>query len=271
MDDARALPGVRIAKSLAVQALDLRPGHAVADVGCGPGEDTREMARRINPGGSVTGIDTSSIMLTEARARAAACGLPVTFRRGDAVNLPLPANSVDGVRADTLLQHVPDPAQAVTEMARITRPGGRIALTEFDLGTLAVDHPDRASTRQILSAVTAAAADGWAGRGLPGCWPPPGSPAPPCTPYSSNPATRSCAACSPPPCASSPNPARCPLMKSTAGSRPSPPPGTTATTPAARSSSPPPPHSHDPGGPWPPPLRALPTRKQEMLDPTVQA
>ncbi len=166
MDDARALPGVRIAKSLAVQALELRPGLAVADIGCGPGEDAREMARRVTPGGSVTGIDASAVMLTEARGRAAAGGLPVTFRRGDALDLPLAANSVDRCRADTLLQHVPDPARAVAEMARITRPGGRIALVEFDLGTLAVDHPDRSTTSQVLSAVTAAAADGWAGRGL---------------------------------------------------------------------------------------------------------
>jgi SAM-dependent methyltransferase len=166
MDDSRALPGVRIAKSLAVRALELRPGHAVADIGCGPGEDSREMARRVAPGGSVTGIDASTVMLTEARARAAAAGLPVTFRHGDALNLPLADDSVDRCRADTVLQHLADPARAVAEMARITRPGGRIALVEFDLGTLAVDHPDRPATSHVLSAVTGAAADGWAGRGL---------------------------------------------------------------------------------------------------------
>jgi SAM-dependent methyltransferase len=166
MDDSRALPGVRIAKSLAVQALELRPGHDVADIGCGPGEDAREMARRVAPGGSVTGIDTSAAMITEARGRAATGGLPVTFRAGDALNLPLPGNSVDRCRADTLLQHVHDPARAVAEMARITRRGGRIALVEFDLGTLAVDHPDRATTRQVAEAGIDAAADGWAGRGL---------------------------------------------------------------------------------------------------------
>ncbi len=166
MDDARALPGVRIAKSLAVQALGLRPGLAVADIGCGPGEDAREMARRVAPGGSVTGIDASAAMIAEARGRAAARDLPVTFRAGDALSLPLPGNSVDRCRADTLLQHVPDPARAVAEMARITRRGGRIALVEFDLGTLAVDHPDRATTRQVLDAAIDAAADGWAGRGL---------------------------------------------------------------------------------------------------------
>lgn len=166
MDDSRALPGVRIAKSLAVRALDLRPGHAVADIGCGPGEDTREMARRVAPGGSVTGIDASAVMLTEARARAAAGGLPVTFRHGDALNLPVPDGSVDRCRADTVLQHLADPARAVAEMARITRPGGRIALVEFDLGTLVIDHPDRSTTGQVLSALTGAAADGWAGRGL---------------------------------------------------------------------------------------------------------
>jgi SAM-dependent methyltransferase len=166
MDDARTLPGVRIAKSLAVQALGLRPGLAVAEIGCGPGEDAREMARRVAPGGSVTGVDASAAMIAEARSRAATRNLPVTFRAGDALSLPLPDKSVDRCRADTLLQHVPDPARAVAEMARITRRGGRIALVEFDLGTLAVDHPDRATTRQVLDAGIDAAADGWAGRGL---------------------------------------------------------------------------------------------------------
>src|SRR5262249_912442 len=78
MDPARTLPGLRIAKSLALRALGLRPGHHVADIGCGPGEDAREMARRVVPGGSVTGVDVSEVMLDEARRPAR--GPPVTFR-----------------------------------------------------------------------------------------------------------------------------------------------------------------------------------------------
>jgi len=164
MDTARTLPGLRIAKSLALRALGLRPGHHVADIGCGPGEDAREMARRVVPGGSVTGVDVSEVMLDEARRRAG--GLPVTFRTGNAVDLPLGDAVVDRCRADTLLQHVPDPARVVAELVRVTRPGGRIALLEFDQATLAIDHPDRPTTRLIQDEVTQAFAQGWAGRGL---------------------------------------------------------------------------------------------------------
>jgi SAM-dependent methyltransferase len=166
MDDARTLPGLRIAKSRAVQALGLRPGHVVADIGCGPGEDTREMARRVAPGGRVIGVDTSTVMLAEARRRSTGLEPAVTFTTGDARELPLPDAAVDRCRADTLLQHLPDPDSAVAEMTRITRPGGRISLLEFDLGTLALDHPDPMLTRQVLDAARADAADGWAGRGL---------------------------------------------------------------------------------------------------------
>jgi Methyltransferase domain len=80
MDTARTLPGLRVAKSLAVRALALRPGQVVADIGCGPGEDAIEMARRIAPGGQVIAIDASEVMLGEARRRAAAAGQPVDVR-----------------------------------------------------------------------------------------------------------------------------------------------------------------------------------------------
>jgi ubiquinone/menaquinone biosynthesis C-methylase UbiE len=166
MDTTRTLPGLRIANSLAVQALALRSGHIVADIGCGPGEDAVEMARRVAPDGQVIGVDASEVMLREARRRAGASGLPVTVRAGDAYHLPLPDDAVDRCRADTLLQHVSDPARAVAEMVRVTRPGGRIALLEFDQATLVIDHPDRAITHRVVDELAATVANGWAGRGL---------------------------------------------------------------------------------------------------------
>lgn len=59
----------------AMDALDPRPGQHVADVGCGPGITTVELARRVQPGGSVTGVDVSARMVESARARAATAGL----------------------------------------------------------------------------------------------------------------------------------------------------------------------------------------------------
>jgi len=75
-------------------------------------------------------------MVDTARRGAASLGLPVRFERGDAIRLPLADRSVHACGADTVLQHLADPARAVAEMVRGTRPGRRICLTEFDLGTL---------------------------------------------------------------------------------------------------------------------------------------
>ncbi|MGH3181958.1 MAG: methyltransferase domain-containing protein, partial [Streptosporangiaceae bacterium] len=109
---------------------------------------------------------TSQAMLAEARRRADGTPLPIQFRQGKADGLPLASHEVDACRADTLLQHVPDPAGVIAEMTRVTRPGGRISVLEFDLGTLTIDHPDQATTGRLVQAAVAAFPDGRAGRGL---------------------------------------------------------------------------------------------------------
>ncbi len=60
----------------------------------------------------------------------------------DAQHLDLPEAQFDGVRAERLLQHVPDPEAALSEMVRIAKPGGRIVLWEADLNLLVLDAPD---------------------------------------------------------------------------------------------------------------------------------
>ena len=166
MDQARALPALLDAKSAALDALRLEPGHCVVDVGCGPGEDCLAMVPHVVPGGTVIGIDRSEAMVAEGRRRAAARSALVTCQPGDAVKLPLPDATADACRADNLLQHLVDPGAAVAEMVRITRPGGRISLLEFDQATTVIDHLDRSTTALIIDSMVAATAQGWAGRTL---------------------------------------------------------------------------------------------------------
>ena len=167
LDTARTLPGLRIAKAEVVAALRLRAGQRVLDVGSGTGEDALEMARRVAPGGSVVGVEPSDAMRAEAIRRAVVCGLPVVFQAGDAAALPLDDHSVDAARADTVLQHLSDPAAAVGELVRVTRPGGRVAILDFDQGTFMVDHRDRATTAALYAHLIDHAAQGWMGRQLP--------------------------------------------------------------------------------------------------------
>lgn len=98
-------------------------GERVIDVGCGNGAYLAELARR-GQIGPVVGIDLSSGMLHAAHQRAPAAHL----LNGDAAALPLCRGEADLTLAMHMLYHVPEPAVAVAELRRITRPGGRVVV-----------------------------------------------------------------------------------------------------------------------------------------------
>jgi SAM-dependent methyltransferase len=152
LDAASALQMVRDYKRQSFALLDLRPGHAVLDVGCGTGDDVRALAAQVVPGGRAVGLDSSQTAVAEGRTRAQGAGLPVEFHVGDAHELPFEADTFDAARTDRVLQHLRDPALALAELARVTRPGRPVVVMDSDWDTLVVDSPDRAVTRQILRA-----------------------------------------------------------------------------------------------------------------------
>jgi SAM-dependent methyltransferase len=100
--------------------------ETVTDVGCGNGAYLAELARR-GHAGPVLGVDLSPGMLHAARDRVTQAGgsLP-GLAVADATALPLPAGAADVTMAPHMLYHVPDPAAAVRELRRVTRPGGRV-------------------------------------------------------------------------------------------------------------------------------------------------
>jgi ubiquinone/menaquinone biosynthesis C-methylase UbiE len=167
LEVAKALPGWRHAKQDAISALRLDPGETLLDVGCGYGADVIEVARLLAPGGAVIGIDISEAMVSEALRRAQGLNLNVDFRVGDACDLPFPDASFDACRAETVLQHVPEPDVAFAEMVRVVKPGGRIVLLDMDLGTLVIDSDDQATTTKVLDWAANATINGWIGRQLP--------------------------------------------------------------------------------------------------------
>ena len=167
LDAANTTAGLTAAKHALLEQLDLGRAHAALDVGCGPGIDVAEMARRMPDGTPVSGVDASVRMFAEARQRTASYGTRVSLRIGDAAGLPYDDQRFDACRAATVLQHVPDPARVVREMARVTRPGGRVGVLEFDQETLFLDHPDPETTRVILDTFASAMVQGHIGRQLP--------------------------------------------------------------------------------------------------------
>jgi ubiquinone/menaquinone biosynthesis C-methylase UbiE len=131
-----------------VASLDVLPGQAAVDVGCGPGTDLARLADAVGEAGSVVGVDQDPRMLDEARRRLA--HRPnVELLLGDVHELPLPDGSIDRAKVDRVLQHVADPAKAVREVRRALRPGGLFGMAEPDWDTLAVADEDLDTSRRF--------------------------------------------------------------------------------------------------------------------------
>jgi demethylmenaquinone methyltransferase/2-methoxy-6-polyprenyl-1,4-benzoquinol methylase len=115
------------------QALALRPGETVLDVGAGTGVSTEELARS---GAYAVGADLSIGMLQAGRRARPA----VPLLAGDALKLPFPDGAFDAVTISFALRNVTDVDGALVELGRVTRPGGRLVVCEFS-------HPTNAAFR----------------------------------------------------------------------------------------------------------------------------
>lgn len=99
----------------------------IVDVGCGNGMYLAELARR-GLGGRALGVDLSLGMLAAARTRLSEADGSAALANADAAALPLRDSTADLVLAPHMLYHVPDPAVALGELRRVTRPGGRVVI-----------------------------------------------------------------------------------------------------------------------------------------------
>lgn len=106
----------------------MRPGLHVLDLGSGTGYPALLAAQTVGLGGSVIGIDLAEQMLVVARRKAASPGVTnVTFRAGDVTSLPFPSASFDAVTSRFCLMFLPEIPKAVSELARVLRPGAWLA------------------------------------------------------------------------------------------------------------------------------------------------
>ena len=123
-------PGGTALTSELVRALRVGPGETVADVASGPGTSALQLARET--GCYVIGIDLSeeSVAAAAKAAEAAGLGDQVRFVHGDAEELPLATATLDGALSECSLCLFPDKEAAAAELARVLRPGARLALSD---------------------------------------------------------------------------------------------------------------------------------------------
>src|SRR6185295_10600692 len=130
LPDAAVLASLGCGNPTAVA--DLHPGERVLDLGSGGGIDVLLSAKRVGPTGRAFGVDMTDEMLALAQANAAKAGATnVEFLKGHIEALPLPAESIDVVISNCVVNLAADKRAVFAEIARVLRPGGRIGISDI--------------------------------------------------------------------------------------------------------------------------------------------
>jgi len=141
VDELKALPeganmGLSCGNPAALAAL--KPGEVVLDLGSGGGFDVFIAGRKVGATGRAIGVDMTPDMLAKARRNVASyrqqTGLNnVEFRLGEIEHLPLADNTVDAIISNCVINLSPDKQQVWAEIARVLKPGGRVAVSDIAL------------------------------------------------------------------------------------------------------------------------------------------
>jgi arsenite methyltransferase len=129
LPEAAALASLGCGNPTAVA--ELREGETVLDLGSGGGIDVILSARRVGPHGTAYGLDMTDEMLALARNNAAEAGVAnVHFLKGLIEEIPLPADSIDVVISNCVINLSVDKPAVLTEIARVLKPGGRVGISD---------------------------------------------------------------------------------------------------------------------------------------------
>jgi|FaiFalFF_MnMetaG_3_1042247.scaffolds.fasta_scaffold00186_19 demethylmenaquinone methyltransferase/2-methoxy-6-polyprenyl-1,4-benzoquinol methylase len=135
-------------RQVVVRMLELKPSARVLDLCTGTGDLAIQIARHIGPAGEVVALDFCEPMLQLARQKASRHGLNhIRYVQADALHLPFAAHTFDAVTIAFGLRNLIDKQRALHEMARVLKPGGRVAVLELT-------RPLNAPTRQLYDLYT---------------------------------------------------------------------------------------------------------------------
>jgi SAM-dependent methyltransferase len=129
--------------------MDIQEGYRILDIGCGTGDLTKPLAQLVGHG-EVVGVDFSATMIAEASQRAHNSDLPLRFEVGDVQHMNFPDNSFDRSYASAVFQHIEDPRQGLSEMIRVTKPGGRVIVVDNDWETFVITADDDVVSRKLM-------------------------------------------------------------------------------------------------------------------------
>jgi ubiquinone/menaquinone biosynthesis C-methylase UbiE len=133
----------------ALDRLAPKAGERVLDIGCGPGLTSLALAEAVGPQGMVQAIDIAEPMLALARQRCVEHA-NVQVQKQDAAQLPYPDGSFDSALATQVYEYVPDVVQALQELRRVLRPGGRALIVDTDWESAVWSSRNDARMRTVL-------------------------------------------------------------------------------------------------------------------------
>jgi|tagenome__1003787_1003787.scaffolds.fasta_scaffold20946247_4 arsenite methyltransferase len=159
-DEREELPDTALMASLGcgnpTAMAELRDGMTVLDLGSGGGIDVLLSARRVAPTGTAYGLDMTDEMLELARANQAKAGVEnVVWLKGQIEAIPLPAESVDVVLSNCVINLSTDKPQVLREAARVLKPGGWFAVSDV-IADPGMDEATRADMQQYVGCIAGA-------------------------------------------------------------------------------------------------------------------
>ncbi len=147
-------PDVVAQRRAVLLALEAKPGERVLDIGAGPGFLAAELAAAVAPDGTVIGTDISESMLAIATARldSTNSAAETRFEHADACSLPFEDESFDAVVCTQVYEYVQDIAKALSELARVLRPGARALVLDTDWDSIVWHSGDPLRMQRVLDA-----------------------------------------------------------------------------------------------------------------------